>query len=101
MRGDERIQDGMLSYVSLEQRVPADHPLREVRNLTDAVLGSLSRELDALYAEGGRPSIAPEYILRALSTLQPVLGSIEESRVVRLRRSGVPAGAGSPASRLP
>ncbi|MGA8632310.1 MAG: IS5/IS1182 family transposase, partial [Terracidiphilus sp.] len=39
MRGDERIQDGMVSYVSLEQRVPADHPLRAVRKLTDRVLG--------------------------------------------------------------
>jgi hypothetical protein len=38
----------MFSYVSLEQRVPSDHPLREVRKLTDTVLGSLSRELDAL-----------------------------------------------------
>src|SRR5580698_3588884 len=66
MRGDERIQDVMFSYVSLEQRVPGDHPLREVRKVTDGVLGSLSGELDALYAEGGRPSIAPEYILRAL-----------------------------------
>ncbi len=55
MRGDERIQDGMFSYVSLEQRVPQDHPLRAVRKLTDA-----------LYADSGRPSIAPEYILRAL-----------------------------------
>ncbi len=66
MRGDERIQDGMFSYVSLEQRVPADHPLRAVRKLTDTVLRSLNREFDALYADSGRPSIAPEYILRAL-----------------------------------
>jgi transposase len=66
MRGDERIQDGMFSYVSLEHRVPADHPLRAVRKLTDAVLRSLSAELDAQYADSGRPSIAPEYILRAL-----------------------------------
>ena len=51
MRGDERIQDGMFSYVSLEQRVPQDHPLRAVRKLTDAVLRTLSPELDALYAE--------------------------------------------------
>ncbi len=60
MRGDERFQDGMFSYVSLEQRVPADHPLREIRRLTDVVLGSLSAEFDTLYAESGRPSIAPE-----------------------------------------
>jgi len=80
MRGDERIQDGMFSYVSLEQRVPGDHPLREVRKLTDGVLGSLSRELDALYAEGGRPSIAPEYILRAL--LLQVFFSIRSERLL-------------------
>jgi hypothetical protein len=42
MHGDERIQDGMFSYVSLEQRVPQDHPLRAVRKLTDTVLRSLS-----------------------------------------------------------
>ena len=63
MRGDERVQDGMFSYVSLGQRVPQDHPLRAVRKLTDAVLGALSPEFDALYADSGRPSIAPEYIL--------------------------------------
>jgi hypothetical protein len=63
MRGDERIQDGMFSYVSLEQRVPQDHPLRGVRKLTDAVLLRLSPEFDALYADSGRPSVAPESIL--------------------------------------
>ena len=46
----------MFSYVSLEQRVPSDHPLREVRKVTDVVLHTLSPELDALYAEAGRPS---------------------------------------------
>jgi transposase len=66
MRRDERVQDGMFRYVPLEQRVPQDHPLRAVRKLTDAVLGALSPEFDALYADSGRPSIAPEYILRAL-----------------------------------
>jgi transposase len=66
MRGDERVEDGMFSYVSLEQRVPTDHPLREVRKITDAVLHTLSPEFDALYADSGRPSVAPEYILRAL-----------------------------------
>jgi hypothetical protein len=60
MRGDERVQDGMFSYVSLERRVPLDHPLREVRRLTDDVLGSLSAEFDALYSDFGRRSIAPE-----------------------------------------
>ncbi|MGH9446300.1 MAG: IS5-like element ISCARN71 family transposase, partial [Terriglobia bacterium] len=50
MRGDERVQDGMFSYVSLEQRVPVDHSLRAVRKLTDTVLRSLSPEFGALYA---------------------------------------------------
>ena len=63
MRGEERVQAGMFSYVSLEQGVPADHPLRVIRKLTDEVLCSLNEELDKLYADSGRPSIAPEYIL--------------------------------------
>jgi transposase len=66
MRGDERVQGGMFSYVTLEQRVPKDHPLREIRRLTDVVLKSLSQEFDSLYSASGRPSIAPEYVLRAL-----------------------------------
>jgi len=78
MRGDERFQDGMFSYVSLEQRVPADHPLREIRKLTDEVLRSLSAEFDTLYAASGRPSIAPEYVLRAL--LLQVFYSVRSER---------------------
>jgi len=66
MRGDERLQGGMFSYVTLEQRVPQDHPLREIRLLTDVVLASLSAAFDELYSASGRPSIAPEYVLRAL-----------------------------------
>ncbi len=50
----------MFSYVSLEQRVPAEHPLGGVRKITDDVLRSLSAEFDALYAGSGRPSVAPE-----------------------------------------
>ena len=80
MRGDERFQDGMFSYVSLEQRVPQDHPLRAVRKLTDKVLQSLSREFDQLYAASGRPSIAPEYILRAL--LLQVFYSLRSERML-------------------
>ena len=80
MRGDERFQDGMFSYVSLEQRVPADHPLRAVRKLTDSVLRSLSAEFDALYADSGRPSIAHEYILRAL--LLQVFYSVRSERLL-------------------
>jgi transposase len=78
MRGDERVQDGMFSYVRLEQRVPQDHPLREIRKLTDEVLGSMSAEFDALYSGLGRRSIAPEYVLRAL--LLQVLFSVRSER---------------------
>ena len=70
----------MFSYVSVEQRVPADHPLRAVRKLTDGVLRSLDGEFDALYQDSGRPSIAPEYILRAL--LLQVLFSIRSERLL-------------------
>jgi transposase len=80
MRGDERVQDGMFSYVSLEQRVPQDHPLRTVRKLTDRLLGSSSSEFDGLYASSGRPSIAPEYILRAL--LLQVFYSVRSERLL-------------------
>jgi transposase len=78
MRGDERFQDGMFSYVSLEQRVPQEHPLRAVRKITDEVLRSLSEEFDRLYAASGRPSIAPEYVLRAL--LLQVFYSVRSER---------------------
>ena len=70
----------MFSYISLEQRVPQDHPLRAVRKLTDAVLRRLSPEFDALYADSGRPSIAPEYILRAL--LLQVFYSVRSERLL-------------------
>jgi len=70
----------MFSYISLEQRVPQDHPLRSVRRLTDAVLRTLSPEFDALYSDSGRPSIAPEYILRAL--LLQVFYSVRSERLL-------------------
>ena len=70
----------MFSYVSLEQRVPVDHPLRGIRKLTDAVLASLDGEFDKLYKESGRPSIAPEYILRAL--LLQVFYSVRSERLL-------------------
>lgn len=80
MRGDERFEDGMFSYVSLEQRVPQDHPLRAVRKLTDVVLRSLDADFDRLYSDSGRPSIAPEYILRAL--LLQVFYSVRSERLL-------------------
>ena len=66
MRGEDQRSEGFFSYLRLEQRVAADHPLRAIRNLVDAALKELSRDFNKLYARDGRPSIAPERLLRAL-----------------------------------
>jgi len=66
MRGDDRQQDGRFSYLSPEQRVPRNHPLRRLRPLVDEVLSALSGRFSKMYARVGRPSIAPEKLLRAL-----------------------------------
>jgi hypothetical protein len=63
MRGDDREPDSMFSYVSPEQRIPKDHPLRAIRALVDDVLDDMSREFDRLYAAIGRPSVPPERLL--------------------------------------
>lgn len=65
MRGDERKQEGFIVLTSLEDRVPADHPLRAIRRLVDEALARMSPTLETLYAERGPPSIAPELLLRA------------------------------------
>ena len=78
MRGDAGQQSGMFSYVTLEQRVPVDHPVRRIRALVDRALGRMDEELDKLYASKGRPSIAPERLLRA--QLLMVLYSIRSER---------------------
>ena len=66
MRGDDQRQSGMFSYVSPEERIPQDHPLRAIRLMVDRSLGELSPRFEGLYAKTGRPSIAPERLLRAL-----------------------------------
>ena len=66
MRGDDRQTGWMFSYVSPEDRVPADHPLRVIRRMTEAIFDRLSRRFDRLYSDIGRPSIPPEKLLRAL-----------------------------------
>jgi transposase len=78
MRGDDQKQAAMFSYITLERRVPADHPLRGIRRLTDRALERMSEELGKLYAATGRPSIAPERLLRAL--LLMVLYSVRSER---------------------
>lgn len=66
MRGEDRDSGALFSYVSCEARVPADHPLRAIRAIVDEALEVLSPEFERLYSTLGRPSIAPEKLLRAL-----------------------------------
>ena len=66
MRGVDKRGEGLFSYVDLESRVPADHPLRAIRVLVDEALSALSGDFERLYSKTGRPSIAPEKLLRAL-----------------------------------
>jgi transposase len=80
MRGDDQQPDSMFSYVSPEQRVPRDHPLRPIRQLVDEILGDMSREFDKLYASVGRPSIPPERLLRA--QLLQIFYSIRSERLL-------------------
>ena len=75
MRGDDERSEGFFSYVRLETRIPADHPLRTIRELVDTALLKLSPALVRLYAREGRPSIPPERLLRAL-LLQALYGAI-------------------------
>lgn len=56
----------MFSYISLEERVPAAHPLRKLRAVVDALLATMSSEFEAVYARRGRPSVPPEMLLKAL-----------------------------------
>jgi transposase len=78
MRGDDQQQAAMFSYVTLAQRIPSDHPARQIRVLVDLALARMDAEFDKLYASTGRPSIAPERLLRA--TLLMVLYSIRSER---------------------
>jgi transposase len=78
MRGDDRQQAAMFSYISPEARVPQDHPLRAIRALVDEVLSELSPRFETLYARVGRPSIAPEKLLRA--QLLQVLYTVRSER---------------------
>ncbi len=66
MRGSDQRSGELFSYVDLEKRVRPDHPLRAIRALTDSALAALSRDFAVLYSGLGRPSIAPEMLLRAM-----------------------------------
>jgi len=80
MRGSDTQQAGLFSYLSPEARVPAAHPLRPIRQYVDTALIALSPHLATLYAHTGRPSIAPEKLLRAL--LLQVLYSLRSERLL-------------------
>lgn len=80
MRGKDHQQSGMFSYISAEQRVPQEHPLRAIRAMADAALGELGPRFEAIYATNGRPSIPPEKLLRAL--LLQVLYTVRSERLL-------------------
>lgn len=80
MRGDDQQQGGVFSYISMEQRIPKDHPLRALRGMVDEVLKQMSLRFSRIYARRGRPSIAPERLLRAL--LLQVLYSVRSERLL-------------------
>ena len=80
MRGTDQQQNHIFSYLSPEERVRKDHPLRTIRATVDEVLKQLSRRFDAMYARVGRPSIPPEQLLRA--QLLQMLYSIRSERLL-------------------
>jgi transposase len=80
MRGLDYQQSGIFSYISAEKRVPKDHPLRAVRAMVDVALRNMGPQFDAMYAKVGRPSIAPEKLLRAL--LLQVLYTVRSERML-------------------
>jgi transposase len=80
MRGQDKQQSHMFSYLSPEQRVRQDHPLRAIRRMADQALANLSKRFDDMYAETGRPSIPPEKLLRA--QLIQMLYSVRSERLM-------------------
>jgi len=80
MRGFDDRSEGLFSYIRLEERKPADHPLRGIKALADAALVALDRRFDALYSSLGRPSIPPEMLLRA--TMLQAFFSVRSERML-------------------
>jgi transposase len=93
MRGTDEASGSLFSYVDLEARIPARHPLRKIRQVVNDALASLDAEFEALYTDFGRPSIAPERLIRA--NLIQILFSVRSERLgpvdVHLRRMTVAA----------
>src|SRR5271167_3568867 len=80
MRGADHQQSGMFSYLSAEKRLPKDHPLRAIRAMIDVALRNMGPQFEAMYAKVGRPSIAPEKLLRVL--LLQVLYTVRSERML-------------------
>ena len=80
MRGEDSKQEAIFSYVSPEQRVPADHPLRSIRAMVDGILKEMSPQFARRYSDVGRPSIAPERLLRVL--LLQIFYSVRSERLL-------------------
>ena len=78
MRGTDEASGSLFSYVDLEARIPVRHPLRKIRQVVNDALASLDGEFTALYTDFGRPSIAPERLIR--SSLIQILFSIRSER---------------------
>jgi len=78
MRGRDETSGSLFSYVDLEARIPARHPLRKIRRVVNAALTSLDEAFSSLYTDFGRPSIATERLIRA--SLQQILFSIRSER---------------------
>lgn len=80
MRGPQKQQDSLFSYVPLEKRIPQDHPMRPIRKMVDKAFEQMSDKFSELYSHTGRPSIAPEYLLRA--ALLQIFYSIRSERLL-------------------
>lgn len=80
MRGKETHQESMFSYVSTEARIPKDHPLRAIRRMSDTVLTEMDETFESQYSQVGRPSIPPEFLIRA--TLLQIFHSIRSERLL-------------------
>lgn len=80
MRGDDQQQSEMFSYLSLEARVPQDHPLRSIRKTVDEILRVMNQDFDGMYAKTGRPSVPPERLLRAV--LLQIFYSVRSERML-------------------
>ena len=80
MRGSQKRQESLFSYVSLEQRIPDNHPLRDIKKMVDLAFEQMHGHFSDLYSHTGRPSIPPEHLLRA--SLLQVFYTIRSERLL-------------------